>query len=101
MCSLRGMNGILIYHLKEIQSSKSRSKLYNECQAASGAQDQIFVTVRRLRVGSALSDERTDLSFTIAAGLRQCSNIYCDQNQKHMSSIFTILHIGILHSQLS
>jgi hypothetical protein len=45
-----------------------------------GAYDQIFVTVRQLRVcwcGSlslSLSDERTGLSFTIAAGPRQRSH---------------------------
>jgi hypothetical protein len=42
----------------------------------SGAYDQIFITVRHLRVCSyrALSDERTGLSFTIAAGHRQRSH---------------------------
>jgi hypothetical protein len=44
----------------------------------SGAYDQIFITVRQLRVCSygarALSDERTGLSFTIAAGPRRRSH---------------------------
>jgi hypothetical protein len=42
----------------------------------SGAYDQIFITVRRLRFCwcGALSDERTGLSFTIAAGPRQSSH---------------------------
>jgi hypothetical protein len=41
-----------------------------------GAQDRIFVIVRQLRVviWGTLSDCRTGLSFTIAAGLRQCSH---------------------------
>jgi hypothetical protein len=43
----------------------------------SGAYDLIFITVRQLRFcwcGGALSDERTDLSFTIVAGPRQRSH---------------------------
>jgi hypothetical protein len=42
-----------------------------------GAYDHIFITVRQLRVcwcGGALSDERTDLPFTIAAGPHQRSH---------------------------
>jgi hypothetical protein len=44
---------------------------------SSGAQDQNFVcrqTVAGLFMWAALPDERTGLSFTIAAGLRQCSH---------------------------
>jgi hypothetical protein len=43
----------------------------------SGAQDQIFITVRQLRVcwcGAPSLDERTGLSFRIAAGTRQHSH---------------------------
>jgi hypothetical protein len=44
----------------------------------SGAYDQIFITVRQLRVcwceALFLSNERTGLSFTIAAGVHQCSH---------------------------
>jgi hypothetical protein len=43
----------------------------------SGVYDQVFITVRQLRVllmRGALSDERTGLLFTIAAGPRQRSN---------------------------
>jgi hypothetical protein len=42
----------------------------------SGTYDQIFITVRELRLRwcEALSDERTGLSFTIAAGPRQRSH---------------------------
>jgi hypothetical protein len=42
----------------------------------SGAYDQIFITVRQLRgcLCGALFDERTGLSFTIAAGPRQGSH---------------------------
>jgi hypothetical protein len=44
----------------------------------------------------ALSDERTGLSFKIAAGPRQRSHIYRGHNLYFMSSIFTILHVGQL-----
>jgi hypothetical protein len=48
-----------------------------------GAQDHIFFlyshTVAGLFMQSALSDERTDLSFTLAVGPRQCSHIYRGQ----------------------
>jgi hypothetical protein len=46
-------------------------------KAPSGAYDQIFIIVWQLRVSliwGALSDERTGLSFTIAAGPRQRSH---------------------------
>jgi hypothetical protein len=44
-----------------------------------GVQDQIFVTVRQLRVctcGGALSDERTSKSLKITAGPHERSHIY-------------------------
>jgi hypothetical protein len=41
---------------------------------ASGAYDQIFITVRQLLMWGALSDERTGLPFKIAAGPRQRSH---------------------------
>jgi hypothetical protein len=50
------------------------------CQAVSAAQDQIFVTVGCGFVHVGLSNERTGLSFTIAAGPRQCSHICRGQN---------------------
>jgi hypothetical protein len=43
-----------------------------------------------------LSHKRTGLSFTIAADPHQRTHIYRSQNQKYMSSIFTILHVSIL-----
>jgi hypothetical protein len=55
-------------------------------------------TVAGLLMWGILSDERTGLTFTIAAGPRRCSHIYHGQNQYYLS-IFTILHAGILHSQ--
>jgi hypothetical protein len=39
----------------------------------SGAHDQIFFTVRQLML-HALSDQRSGLQFTVAAGLRQGSH---------------------------
>jgi hypothetical protein len=45
-----------------------------------------------------LSDERTGLSFIIAAGPRQRIHIYSGQNQHYILSIFTILHVGILQT---
>jgi hypothetical protein len=90
----------------QIQSyiiTNGQSASLSWCQATSEVQDQIFVAIRPLRVCSctAPSDERMGLSFTIADGPCQCSHIYCDQNQQYMSSIFTILHVSILRSQLS
>jgi hypothetical protein len=57
-------------------------------------------TVAGLLMWGALSDDRTGLTFTINAGLRQHSHIYHGQNQYYIS-IFTILHVRILHSQFS
>jgi hypothetical protein len=64
--------------------------LYLGIKHASWVYDQIFITVRQLRVccWGALSDEVTGLSFAIAAGRRQCS-----QSQVRVpwdSSYFTV-----------
>jgi hypothetical protein len=77
----------LIYRLQEIQSSMSRSKLYNDRQSVAQsvsassriwAQKPDFCYCQRvagLFMWGDISDERTDLSFTIAAGPRQRSQI--------------------------
>jgi hypothetical protein len=51
--------------------------IYLGVRHPSGTQDQIFITVRQLRVcccGGSLSDERTSLLFTIVSGPRQSSH---------------------------
>jgi hypothetical protein len=44
------------------------------------------------------SEERTGLSFKITADTRQCSHIYCGQNQYCTSSVFTVLHVSCQES---
>jgi hypothetical protein len=78
--------GQLLYMTIHDSKSKWMSKLCYDghsigqsvwCQAPSGVQDQIFVTVRQLVIcwcEGALSDERPCLLFTVAAGPRQRSH---------------------------
>jgi hypothetical protein len=57
--------------------------LLSWCQEVSGAKDQVSCycqTVWRLFMRSALSEERTSLSFTTAAAPSQCSHIYRGSN---------------------
>jgi hypothetical protein len=58
-------------------------------------------TLAGMSMWGALYDERTSLSFAIVSGPRQHSHIYRGHTRQYMSSIFTILHVAILHSQLS
>jgi xanthosine utilization system XapX-like protein len=67
----------------------SQSASQSWCQALSGAQDQIFVTVRQLWFC------QCGVLFWWEDG----SVIYCGHIQQYMSSVFTILYVGILHSQ--
>jgi hypothetical protein len=46
-----------------------------------------------------LSDEKTGLSLTVAAGLHQRSHIYHGQNQYYLSLIFIILSAIVTKSQ--
>jgi hypothetical protein len=101
---------------------------YSWCRAPCWVQDQIFVTVRQLRLFKIKITLRRTVSRRVSLGvkphlgpktrfllvrlLRFCryvlplwrmfgSVIYRGHDQYYSSSVFTILHVGILHSQLS
>jgi hypothetical protein len=80
-----------------------QSAILSWCQVASGAQDQISVTVRQLRVCSYEAPSLTRGRVCRLQSLLSVSSaviLTADKISRYMSSIFTLLHVDILHSQL-